>query len=102
MVRRTSKLLSLETYQPEAFLDHLKTATEASSDTKLAGKLDVSGAEISRMRNRLRPITAKVLINAHELTGESIRELRNRMGDLEPGFFEPGLRFSAGSDEKSC
>ena len=85
----TLSLLTLPAYNPEPLLDHVKEQLPARrrSDAKLAEALGVSRAEVSRMRHRIRPIPAPVMIAAHELTGTPIKDLRQMIGDTEAKYF---------------
>ncbi|MBI1890379.1 MAG: hypothetical protein HYS18_07030 [Burkholderiales bacterium] len=51
------------------------------NDAALSRKLEVAPPVISKIRHRRLPIGASLLIRMHEVTGMSIRELRDLMGD---------------------
>lgn len=68
-------------YSPERLLDDLKARFSLNSDSKLAKKLSVSPAVISRIRHRQSTISGTLLIRIHELTNATVSEVRNLMGD---------------------
>jgi hypothetical protein len=76
-----STLCSLPTYDPDRLLDELKDRLQVKTDAQLALAIDVKAPVISKLRHRVIPVTAFVLIKMHEATQLSIKELRYLMGD---------------------
>lgn len=88
-MRPKSKLVSHPTYNPDKLLSYLTSATKSHTDIKLANTLGISPSMISRIRHRIRPVSASFLIAAHEVTGASLTELRAMMGDTDARFSGP-------------
>lgn len=76
-----STLCSLPTYDPDRLLDELKDRLHVRTDAQLALAIDVKAPVISKLRHRVIPVSAFVLIRMHEATQLSIKELRYLMGD---------------------
>ena len=74
-------LSSQESYNPNHLLDFLIEKMALKNDAALSRKLEVAPPVISKIRHRRLPIGASLLIRMHEVTGMSIRELRDLMGD---------------------
>ncbi|MBS0309366.1 MAG: hypothetical protein JSS58_10390 [Proteobacteria bacterium] len=74
-------LSSQETYNPNFLLDFLRERMALRNDAALSRTLEVAPPVISKIRHRRLPIGASLLIRMHEVTGMSIRELRDLMGD---------------------
>ena len=74
-------LSSQESYNPNQLLDFLIEKMALKNDAALSRKLEVAPPVISKIRHRRLPIGASLLIRMHEVTGMSIRELRDLMGD---------------------
>ncbi len=74
-------LSSQETYNPNHLLDFLLEKLVLKNDAALSRKLEVAPPVISKIRHRRLPIGASLLIRMHEVTGMSIRDLRDLMGD---------------------
>jgi transcriptional regulator with XRE-family HTH domain len=70
-----------EGYNPDYLLDTLIRHTGLRSDAALARMLEVSPSAISKIRNRRTPVGAKLLIRMHDVSGLTIRKLRDLMGD---------------------
>ena len=77
--------MSQETVQttndPNHLLDVLLGKMQLKNDAALARMLEVSPPVISKVRHHRLPVGASLLIRMHEVTGISIRDLRNLMGD---------------------
>jgi hypothetical protein len=69
------------TYDPNKLLDFIGIAVNAKTDRALARSLGIAPSHLSKMRNRHLTIGAYMLIEMHELTGLSTKELRKIMGD---------------------
>lgn len=78
---RPNRVLKLESYDPNPLLDRLLKFAPDQSDTGLAAALGVTKSIISKIRNKHADISAEMLLNMHEMSGLSIRELRDLMGD---------------------
>lgn len=69
------------TYNPDNLLDALLERLELKNDAALARLLEVAPPVLSKIRHRRLPVGAALLIRMHEVSGLSVRELRNLMGD---------------------
>ncbi|SNS72789.1 hypothetical protein SAMN06265795_105200 [Noviherbaspirillum humi] len=76
------------TYNPAPLLDMLRSTLNAPNDAVLARMLGLSPAAISKIRNQHVPVSSAVLLQVHEITGISIRELRNLIGDTSTNLWE--------------
>lgn len=74
-------LLPQETYNPNHLLDILLGKMQLKNDAALARILEVQPPVISKIRHHKLPVGASLLIRMHEVTGLSIRDLRDLMGD---------------------
>jgi hypothetical protein len=70
-----------DTYNPNHLLDVLIGKLQLKNDAALARTLEVAAPVISKIRHRRLPVGASLLIRMHEVTGLSIRDLRDLMGD---------------------
>jgi plasmid maintenance system antidote protein VapI len=70
-----------EAYDPDNLLNAILQQMKLRNDAALARTLEVSPPVISKIRQRRLPIGASLLIRMHEVTGKSIRHLRELMGD---------------------
>jgi hypothetical protein len=70
-----------DTYNPNHLLDILLARMQLKNDAALSRMLEVAPPVISKIRHHHLPIGASMLIRMHELTGMSIRDLRDLMGD---------------------
>lgn len=78
-----------EALNPNALLDHLMQKLQLKNDAALARALEVQPPVISKIRHGHLPIGATALIAMHELTGESVADLRLVMGDRRAKFRGP-------------
>jgi hypothetical protein len=83
---RPNRVLKLESYDPNPLLDRLKRFVPGQNDIGLAVALGVTKSIISKIRNKHADISAEMLLNMHEMSGLSIRELRDLMGDTRRFF----------------
>jgi hypothetical protein len=81
-----STLFSLPTYDPDRLLDELKDRLQVTTDAQLALALGMQAPVISKLRHRVAPVSAFILIQMHEATQLSIKELRYLMGDESSRF----------------
>ena len=72
---------SKEIYNPNNLLDILRGNMRLRNDAALSRMLEVAPPVISKIRHRRLPVGASLLIRMHEVTGMSIRDLRDLMGD---------------------
>jgi hypothetical protein len=70
-----------EAYNPNHLLDILRGNMQLRNDAALSRMLEVAPPVISKIRHRRLPVGASLLIRMHEVTGMSIRDLRDLMGD---------------------
>lgn len=73
-------------YDPARLLDTMIDKLHLKNDAALSRVLDVQPPLISKIRNRKLPVGASVLIRMHEVSGLSIQELREIMGDRRNKF----------------
>lgn len=73
-------------YNPNRLLDDLIGRFQLKNDAALARTLDVAPPQISKVRSGKMPVGASMLIRMHEVTGMSIRDLRDLMGDRRAKF----------------
>jgi transcriptional regulator with XRE-family HTH domain len=74
-------------YNPNRLLDALLRHQNLKSDAELARALEVTPSVISKIRHSRTRISASLLLDIHEMTDLSIRELRNLMGDTRNKYF---------------
>ena len=75
-------------YDPVAFLAALYQHLNVSTDAELSRALGLSHPTISRIRAGEKVLTSFTLLQIHEATDISIRELRNMMGDTSPDYWD--------------
>jgi hypothetical protein len=73
-------LASQESYNPNHLLDILLGKMQLKNDAALSRLLEVAPPVISKIRHHRLPVGASLLIRMHEVTGMSIRDLRDLMG----------------------
>jgi hypothetical protein len=81
MVQQHHALSSQESYNPNHLLDILLGKMQLKNDAALSRMLEVAPPVISKIRHHRLPVGASLLIRMHEVTGMSIRDLRDLMGD---------------------
>ena len=69
------------TYNPNNLLDILLGKMQLKNDAALARMLEVAPPVISKIRHHRLQVGASLLIRMHDVTGMSIRDLRDLMGD---------------------
>jgi len=69
------------TYNPNRVLDAIIEKLQLKNDAALSRALEVAPPVISKIRHHRLPVGASLLIRMHEVTGMSIRDLRDLMGD---------------------
>jgi plasmid maintenance system antidote protein VapI len=69
------------TYDPNNLLDELLDRLRLKNDAALSRILEVAPPVISKIRHNRNQVGASMLIRMHEVTGLSIRDLRDLMGD---------------------
>jgi plasmid maintenance system antidote protein VapI len=70
-----------ETYSPGRLLDTLIARLQLKNDAELSRVLYIPPYLISKMRRGRVPVGASTLIRMNEITGLTIQELRNILGD---------------------
>jgi plasmid maintenance system antidote protein VapI len=70
-----------ETYNPNHLLDVLLAKMQLKNDAALSRMLEVAPPVISKIRHNKLPVGASLLLRMHEVTGISVRDLRDLMGD---------------------
>jgi plasmid maintenance system antidote protein VapI len=68
-------------FAPGRLLDSIKQQYGLSSDRELAEFLDLTGPQISRIRNSGVALTAVVVLKIHEMSGLPISRLKDMCGD---------------------
>lgn len=74
-------LLANPLYNPDVVLNMLMAQRFLKNDAALSRALDVAPPVISKIRHRVLPITAWVLLRIHHLADKPVDELRLMMGD---------------------
>lgn len=78
--------MSAVDYNPDVLLNELQQRLRLRNDAQLSRALEVAPPVISKIRHRRLPVGASLLIRMHEVSGISIRDLRNLMGDRRAKF----------------
>jgi hypothetical protein len=73
-------------FNPDRLLDFLLGHLQLKNDAALSRALEVAPPVISKIRHRRLPVGASLLIRMHEVSGLSILEMRNLMGDRRAKF----------------
>lgn len=73
-------------YDPNHLLDTLIKRMTLKNDAALSRALEVAPPVISKIRHNRLPVGASLLIRMHEVSGLSIKELRELMGDRRAKF----------------
>ncbi|MES2831134.1 MAG: hypothetical protein V4695_03980 [Pseudomonadota bacterium] len=73
-------------YDPNNLLDTLLKKMGLKNDAALSRALEVAPPVISKIRHRRLPVGASLLIRMHEVSQESIKDLRLLMGDRRDKF----------------
>jgi hypothetical protein len=81
MAQQHHALSSQESYNPNHLLDILLGKMQLKNDAALSRMLEVAPPRHTNYRPPPRPGGATQLIRMHEVTGMSIRDLRDLMGD---------------------
>jgi hypothetical protein len=79
-------LLNQESYDPNRMLDGVIEKMGLKNDAALSRVMEVAPPVISKVRHRRLPVGASLLIRLHEVSGLTIAELRNLMGDRRQKF----------------
>ncbi len=74
-------------YNPNRLLDALLLHQNLRTDADLARALEINPSVISKIRNAKARISASLLLEIHEMTEMSIRDLRKLMGDTKNKYF---------------
>ncbi|MDL2284172.1 helix-turn-helix transcriptional regulator [Oxalobacter sp. OttesenSCG-928-P03] len=74
-------------YNPNRLLDALLVRQNMKTDAELARALKINPSVISKIRHAKTRISASLLLDMHDMTDMSIRELRNLMGDTKNKYF---------------
>lgn len=77
-MRDTQKTIA---FAPSRLLDSIKQHYGLSSDRELADFLDLTGPQISRIRNSGSALTAVVVLKIHEISGLPMSQLKDMCGD---------------------
>ena len=88
----TQDLLKETTYDPDSLLNAVIQQLALKNDAALSRALEVAPPVISKLRHRRLAVGASLLIRIHEVTGMSIRQLRDLMGDTRHKFFGAGAK----------
>lgn len=75
----TNALLKQADYDPNKLLDTLIERLELKNDAALCRVLEVPPPVISKIRHKKLPVGPSMLINMHEVSDLSIRELKQLM-----------------------
>lgn len=74
------------TYNPNYMLDFVLGKLQLKNDAALARVLEVAPPVISKIRHHRLPVGATMLIRIHEVSGLSIRDIRDLMGDRRTSY----------------
>lgn len=80
-------------YDPSHLLDSLITILDLKNDAALSRALDIAPPVISKIRHRRLAVGPSILIQMHEASDLTIRELRAMMGDFRENHFIGQSRF---------
>jgi hypothetical protein len=72
-----NNLLKVEGYNPVALFESVMDKMHIRNDASLARTLGVGSPTICKMRKKAMPITSSMLIRMHDVTGQTIDELRD-------------------------
>jgi len=86
MTSNEHPLLNQESYDPNRMLDGVIEKMGLKNDAALSRVMEVAPPVISKVRHRRLPVGASLLIRLHEVSGLSIAELRQLMGDRRQKF----------------
>lgn len=84
--KKEEAVFSQRQYDPNRLLDTLIRKLALKNDAALARALEVAPPVISKIRHSRLPVGASLLIRMHEVSGMSIYELREEMGDRRAKF----------------
>jgi hypothetical protein len=68
-------------YRPSRLLDAICKLRALKTDAQLARLLEIGSPQICKVRNGIQPLSARLLLRIHEVTGLEIRQLKELMGD---------------------
>lgn len=74
-------LLKQKSYTPNKLLNTVAAKLGITDDAVLCQEIGVHRTTISNIRNRRMAVSSALIVRMHEVTGMSIRELRQEMGD---------------------
>lgn len=94
----SNKLDDQVTYDPNRLLDAFIKKFALKNDVALARHLEVAPPVISKIRHRSSPIGASLLIRMHDISGLTIAELRDLMGDRRKKFRTSDKQFKPKAD----
>ena len=83
-LQRRAELLSSEAYNPKALIAHVKKALGIKKDSELVRLVGFNASVISKVRHKRKLLSAELLLAFHDLSGLSIKEMKQIMGDLGP------------------
>lgn len=98
----------LENYDPGRLLDALIFHLQLKNDSALAKLLGIRPQRVSKIRRRVNPVSAALLIRMSEITAFSVNDLRRLLGDrrnkhrMGPNHFRPkegGGHYLAGESD---
>ncbi len=87
-------------YDPNNLLDKLIEKLGLKNDAALSRALEVAPPVISKIRHLRLPVGASLLIRMHEVSGLTIRELRQLMGDRRAKFRISDKQFKPKTQKK--
>lgn len=80
--QRRSELLLSENYDPKALIDHLKELLDTKTDANFCKAVGIHPTMLSKVRTKRNAIGAEMLLAFHDVTGVSIKEMKQLMGDV--------------------
>ena len=86
-LQRRAELLSSEAYNPKALIALVKKTLGIKKDSELVRLVGFNASVISKVRHKRKLLSAELLLAFHDLTGLSIREMKQIMGAPGPSPF---------------
>ena len=93
--------ISQRKYDPNNLLDELIKKLGLKNDAALSRALEIAPPVISKIRHLRLPVGASLLIRMHEVSGLSIAELRQLMGDRRAKFRISDKQFKPKTDKQN-
>lgn len=76
-------------YTPERLLNHVAERLNVTYDQDLADELGLEPSTICNLRKRRTRLTAVHVLRIHEVTGWTVKRIRELAGDTSDGVYQP-------------